>query len=80
MRTTLTLDDDVAHLLNQEMRQSGSSFKVTVNHFLRLGLLSSRNPPPKPFAIVPRKLGLPPGMSYDNIAELLETLEGPAHR
>jgi len=80
VRTTLTLDDDVARLLNQEMRRSGSSFKETVNHFLRLGLLSSKKPTGKPFVVVPRKLGLPPGMSYDNIAELLETLEGPAHR
>ena len=42
MRTTLSLDADVASLLNQEMRRSGASLKKTVNHFLRLGLMASK--------------------------------------
>lgn len=75
MRTTLTLDDDVAHLLRQQMRRSGYSFKQAVNHFLRLGLMSSGRRPKKPFEVTPRKLGLPAGLSYDNVAELLEALE-----
>jgi len=27
----------------------------------------------------PRKLGLPPGLGYDNVEELIESLEGPRH-
>ena len=80
MRTTLTLDDDIASLLKKEMRQSGSSFKETVNHFLRLGLTTPKEQKRKPFVVKPRALGLPPGMSYDNIHELLEMLEGPEYR
>jgi hypothetical protein len=80
VRTTLTLDDDVALLLEKESRRSGGSFKKVVNHFLRLGLMAGRRPPRKPFAVTARKLGLPPGLSYDNVSQLLETLEGPAHR
>jgi hypothetical protein len=80
MRTTLTLDDDVARLLEKEGRRSGASFKETVNYFLRLGLMATKRPVRKPFKVVPRKLGLPRGLSYDNVAELLEALEGPAHR
>jgi hypothetical protein len=80
VRTTLTIDPDVAHLLEQETRRSGSSFKETVNHFLRLGLTIGRKPPRKPFQVAPRKLGLPSGLTYDNIEQLLETVEGPAHR
>ncbi len=38
MRTTLSLDDDVAQLLNKEVRRSGDSFKEVVNRFLRMGL------------------------------------------
>ena len=80
MRTTLTLDDDVANLLNKEIHRSGISFKEGVNRFLRLGLMASKRQLRKPFAVNPRPLGLPPGMSYDNIEELLESIEGDAYR
>lgn len=80
MRTTLSLDDDIARLLEKESRKSGASFKEVVNRFLRLGLMAARQPPRKPFVVTPRKLGLPRGLNYDNVAELLEELEGPEHR
>jgi hypothetical protein len=80
VRTTLSLDDDVARLLNKESRRSGASFKQVVNHFLRLGLMASKQPPGKPFVVKPVNLGLPSGLSYDNIEELLEFLEGPEYR
>lgn len=80
MRTTLSLDDDVARRLQQESRRSGMSFKEVVNHFLRRGLTAAKRPARKPFAVTARKLGLPPGLSYDNVEQLLEALEGPAHR
>ena len=80
MRTTLTLDDDVARLLEKEGRRSGASFKETVNYFLRLGLSAAQHPMRKPFKVTPFKMGLPQGMSYDNIGELIELLEGPSHR
>ncbi|HEX8818252.1 MAG TPA: hypothetical protein VF753_22370 [Terriglobales bacterium] len=80
MRTTLSLDDDVARFLEQESRRSGSSFKQTVNHFLRLGLIAAKRPARKPFVVTPRKLGLPPGLSYDNVEQLLDAIEGPARR
>jgi len=74
VRTTLSLDDDVAGFLAKEVRRTGVSFKEAVNHYLRLGLMVSRQKN-KPFTVSARPLGLPPGLSYDNIAELLETLE-----
>ena len=80
MRTTLSLDEDVAKLLRSEMRRSGASLKAAVNHFLRLGLLSSGKPKRKRFVVHPLPLGLPPGLSYDNVEELLEAVEGPAHK
>ncbi len=76
----MSLDDDVARLLQKESRRSGASFKEVVNHFLRLGLMAGKRPSTKPFLVTPRKLGLPPGLSYDNVEELLEAVEGPAHR
>jgi hypothetical protein len=80
VRTTLTLDEDIAQLLHQEIRRSGISFKEAVNHYLRLGLTASKRPARKKFVIKPRAMGLPPGLSYDNIGELLEAIEGPLHR
>ena len=80
MRTTLSLDDDVAHLLEKETRRSGDSFKEVVNRYLRLGLMQGNRPARKPFIVAPRKIGLPSGLTYDNVEQLLEVLEGPAHR
>ena len=80
MRTTLSLDDDVVKLLRRELRRSGSSLKAAVNHFLRLGLMASGKQQRKPFVVHPRPLGLRPGLSYDNVEELIEALEGPLHR
>lgn len=80
MRTTLTLDDDVARLLDKETRKSGEPFKHVVNRLLRLGLMASKQPIRKPFVVKPWNMGPPPGLSFDNIGELLDDLEGPEHR
>ena len=61
------------------MRRSGDSLKGAVNHFLRLGLMSTDERRKKRFVVTPRPLGLPPGLSYDSIASLLEDLEETAH-
>ena len=77
MRTTLSLDDDVAQLLHKEVRRSGDSFKGVVNRFLRVGLAVSKQPVRKPFRVKPWSLGLPP---FEKVEELLEYLEGLDHR
>lgn len=77
MRTTLTLDDDVAALLTKEVRRSREPFKQVVNRYLRLGLIASKSPVRKPFKVKPLNLGLPP---FEKVEELLEYLEGPDHR
>ena len=76
MRITLSLDDDVAKLLRSELRRSDTSLKAAVNHFLRLGLKASRRREQKPFVVHPRAIGLPAGLSYDNVEDLIEALEG----
>jgi hypothetical protein len=80
VRTTLTLDEDVAKLLRSELRRSGDSLKAVVNKFLRIGLMNSGKGPRKRFIVQPRPLGLRAGLSYDNVEELLEALEGTAHK
>jgi hypothetical protein len=81
VRTTLTIDDDLAVLIEQEQRRSGASFKGTVNRLLRCGLTSKdRNAERAPFVVTPLFMGVRPGQNYDNIEALLEELEGPGHR
>lgn len=79
MRTTLTLDDDVAAKLKAESRRAGRPFREVVNETLRRGLVSLRTTSPREnFKIRARDLGsLKPGLSLDNVAELLEQAEGP---
>ena len=82
MRTTLTLDEDVAAKLRAEVRRSGKSFKEAVNDLLRLALTQRPSTPPsKPFRVVTRDLGrMRPGIDLDSVADVLERIEGPDHR
>jgi hypothetical protein len=82
MRTTLTLDDDVAAKLKAESRRAGRPFREIVNETLRRGLanqaVTARG---QPFKVEARDLGeLKPGLSLDNVWELVEQVEGPLHR
>ena len=79
MRTTLTLDDDITAKLQQRCRHTGLPFKTVVNEVLRLGLdVEPSLTPREPFHVQARSLGLRPGIQLDNVAELLEQVEGPA--
>jgi plasmid stability protein len=82
VRTTLTLDDDVAAKLKAEARRNGRAFKEVVNDALRRGLSTRRfSASAPPFKVRARDLGnLRPGISLDNVAELLERVEGSRHR
>lgn len=76
----MSLDEDVSNLLQKEIRRSGVSFKEAVNHYLRMGLMTLAQPQRKKFVVHPRPLGLPAGLSYDNVEELVAALEGSAHK
>ena len=82
MRTTVTIDDDVATKLEAEMRrQRSSNFKQILNDFLRRGLLVRRElAASKPFRVRARRMGKMQGLNYDNVGELLEYLEGAEHK
>ncbi len=76
VRTTLTLDEDVAAKLAAEARRSGESFKQTVNRLLRFALLArARAKAPPPFVVQPARLGLRDGLSYDDVWGLIEQIE-----
>ena len=82
MRTTLTLDEDVARRLKAEMRRSGKRFRQVVNDCLRAALSDRpRSTAGPPFVVKTRDLGaLRPGLTLDNVGALLEAAEGPLHR
>lgn len=59
MRTTLTIDDDVAALLEKENRRANEPMKQTVNRALRTGLLQAAKPAPtKRFVVKPFDTGI----------------------
>ena len=78
MRTTLSLDDDVASLLERVRKKTGTSFKETVNTALREGLVKMDAPEPKRkrFETKPYDAGpcLLPDIS--NTAEVIAYAEG----
>lgn len=75
MRTTLTLDDDVAAKLEAEARRTGLSFKETVNTILRVGLDAKRGKGPRePFKVKAFDMGKPL-INLDNIGEALDQLD-----
>jgi hypothetical protein len=83
MRTTLTLDDDVAVELQRLQRRRREAFRQTVNAVLRAGLAAlGRKPPGKrpAFRTEPASLGTPRLKSLDNISDVLAFTEGEEYR
>ena len=82
MRTTLTLDEDVAERLKSEASRTRRPFKEVVNETLRRGLATRRlTKPRQAFRVVTRDMGsLRPGLDLDNVEELLDRVEGPRRR
>lgn len=79
MRTTLTLDDDLASLLEQRARETGMSFKEIVNRAIRAGLgeqaRKRRGPAPR---VLPHSFGFKPGVDLDKLNQLADELEAEA--
>lgn len=81
MRTTLTLDSDVAAKAKRGAARLGKPFKSVINSALRIGLDEVLKPPAaKPYRTKPQPMGLRPGFNYDNIAELLAQAEGDDYK
>ncbi len=81
LRTTVTLEADVINRAKHFSKSRGLSFREGLNELVRLGLIAQSRPASEEqFEIKPRRMGLMPGLSYDNIEELIEFGEGPQHR
>lgn len=79
MRTTLTIDDDLAGLLKRRARELGVPFKEAVNRTIRAGLGEAAKPrrraAPK---TVPHSFGFRPGIDLDKLGQLADELEAEA--
>ena len=79
MRTTLTLDTDLAAALKTEVRRSGRPLRRIVNEALRAGLAAKRAPAPRRYRLKPVSLGgVLPGVDLDKALRLAEALEDEA--
>lgn len=71
MRTTVTLDPDVAAKLKQASRERGLSFKEVLNASVRRGLRGAEATP-RPYRVRARRLGAKPGV---DLAQALRTAD-----
>ena len=74
MRTTVTLDEDVAVALQQLARDRGVSFKEALNTSVRSGLARASGVA-APYRVPARSLGLRPGVDLDKALRLAGELE-----
>ena len=76
MRTTLTLDDDVADFLKEQSQLHNKPFKQVVNEVLRRGMAPRlQGPDPPRFRIVPNRSSLFPGVDPRTLNQLNDQLE-----
>jgi adenine C2-methylase RlmN of 23S rRNA A2503 and tRNA A37 len=76
MRTTLTIDDDVAAQLKRLRRQRDLKFKELVNEALRRGLRDMTGEPRRRKVLRTRTFDMgKPLINIDNVAEALAHLE-----
>lgn len=80
IRTTVTLDDDVAARVKRESKSRGATFRETLNDLLREGLLQTGARPRRSLRIKPVLSGRVPGLNYDSVGALLEYGEGERRR
>ena len=76
MRTTLTLDEDVADFLKMQCRLQGRPFKQVVNDVLRRGMTPRSNRPElRTFRVVANRSGVLPGVDPLRLNQLNDVLE-----
>jgi hypothetical protein len=81
MRTTLTLDDDVAARIERLRRERRTGLRELVNAALRSGLdrMEEKRPKQPPYRMKTWR-GNPVDTDLDNIAEVIARYEGEDHR
>jgi len=75
MRTTVTLDADVARILGDAMRQRGISFKQALNQAVRAGLAPPRARPRRRFVQKAYSLGSERHFQWDKALAAAAAIE-----
>ncbi len=75
MRTTLTLDDDIADALKERARLLDKPFKQVVNEILRRGLAPASEKDRQVFRVKPNHSGFRPGIDPLRLNQLYDQLE-----
>ena len=79
MRTTLTLDDDVADALKERARHLDQPFKQIVNDVLRCGLRPDASQPVEPYRVRTHSTGFAPGVDPLRLNQLVDEVETEAY-
>ena len=74
MRTTITLEDDLAETLRRRARERDVPFKQVVNEAIRAGLTAGA-PASKPYRMKPRRLGVRQDVDLTKALSLAAELE-----
>ena len=76
MRTTVTIDDDLAIAIEELRKREGLSFKSALNHVIRLGVQAKSAPlKGKKYRTPTMALGLKPGIDPTRFNALVDELE-----
>jgi len=77
MRTTLTIEDDIAKALKNLSRASGESFKAVTNEVLRRGLTAGEKPAVsrEPFTVASTRRGFRAGVDPLKLNQLADELQ-----
>jgi hypothetical protein len=75
MRTTLTLEPDVAMRLQERVASTGASIKDVVNQALRIGLAQQPEAVRPRFKVKAHPLGLRPGIDPTKLNQLLDEMD-----
>jgi len=77
MRTTLTIEDDIAKALKDLSHATGNSFKAVTNEVLRRGLTTGAKPAAglEPFTVVSARRGFRAGIDPLKLNELSDQLQ-----
>ena len=75
MRTTLTLDADLAKKVKDLAHRRGESFKQTLNDVIRRGLAARAQPSGTRYTIEPHHGGFRPGIDPGKLNQLVDQLD-----
>jgi hypothetical protein len=78
MRTTLTIEPDVARRLKTRMAERKLSLKQAVNEALRAGLAGGRRQRDVKYSVEPHSCQFKAGIDLDKLNQLVDELEAEA--